>query len=175
MKKRMRLMISQRNSKKGMSLVELVVGITIIVVVFGATLSAMMNSFANTVYNADMDKTAVGASSVNELMMEAAVKKMFSGADDVNAMFTNGQPNDSNTVHTAALTVIPEMEYVLPNQFPQDGVDNQYTIVTDAKSTTSRLSSSSSIKGITIRTLVRGSNGTLYNESFVAYTMQPQT
>lgn len=175
MKKRMRQKIPKLHSKKGMSLIELVVGITIIVIVFGSTLSAMTNGFTNTLYNAEVNKTAVEAGSVNELMMEAAIKKEFASGDDVRALFTNGQPNEDNTIHTAAQSVIPDMEYVIPEQFPKAGIKNQYTILIDVKTTTNRVPKSSSIRGIEIQTMVTSIKGTLMNRSFVAYTLQPQT
>ncbi len=172
MKKRMRQKIPKIHSKKGMTLIELVVGITIIVIVFGATLSAMTNGFTNTLYNAEVDKTAARAGSLNEVMMEAAVKQGFASATDVNALYPSGSPKADNPINQAAVSVEPTIEYVQPHLFPAKDKEFQYTIVVNTHSKLKKGGSEYEINGIEIRTVVNSVKGTIYNNSFVAYTTQ---
>lgn len=170
MKKRMRQKIPKFHSKKGMSLVELVVGITIIVIVFSSTLSAMTQGFTDTLYNAQVNKTAAEGGSLNELMMEAAIRKELTSKSDVEALFTNGQPNADNTIDAAAKSFMSDIEYVPAADFPKANVANQYTIYTDVGQPVE--GTASNVKGIEIQTLVTSIKGTLLNRSFVAYTSQ---
>ncbi len=172
MKKRMRQKIPKLYSKKGMSLVELVVGITIIVIVFGATLSAMTNGFTNTLYNAEVNKNAAEGGSLNEIMMETAVRQEFYDAASVEALYLNGAPTADNAIHAAAQSVVPSIQYVSPIEFPKKGIENQYTIKTNASSTVTKGTTPATVKGMEIQTLVTNVKGTLVNKSFVAYSNQ---
>ncbi len=186
MEKLMRQKIPKVRSRKGMSLIELVVGITIIVIVFGATLSAMTNGYSNTIYNAEVNQTAVEGGSLNEIMAqaiknlgfedEAACKKYFFGGSGVAVKDPNTDTN--NAVHAAGSEVIGDvgadlkLTYVEPAVFPSPNYENQYTIFTDAKSTIKNGAKSYEIKGVIVKTSVTNVRGKLTNSSFVAYTKQ---
>lgn len=186
MKKRTRQIRTKLRSKKGMTLVELIVGIVIIVIVFSATLSAMTNGYSDTIYNADVNKSAVKGGSLNEVIMEAIIKQGLTSADDdgdsasaQNFFFAGGKtPADGdNPVHSAAVAVIPSVRYVpygsfYENQKDEEGkvIENKYTININATRTIKDLKKvSTTIKGIEILTCVTNSKGTLINSSFVPY------
>ena len=46
-------------SKKGITLVEILIGVTIVVIVFASTLGAMVGGFTTTMYNSDENRAAV--------------------------------------------------------------------------------------------------------------------
>ncbi len=182
MEKRMRQKIPKLRSRKGMTLVELIIGIVIIVIVFGSTLSAMTNGYSNTIFNADVNRTAVEGGSVNEIMAqtikkqnfedEAACRKYFFGGDGAPAKL----PNSENAVHAAGEALLPDLQYVAPDNFPSPEYENQYTIVTNSKSTLKTTGAKSyDIKGVTLMTSVTNVRGKLTNSSFIAYASQTTT
>ena len=185
MLKRTRQIRTKLKSRKGMSLVELIVGISIIVIVFTATLTAMTSGYSDTLYNADVNRYAVKGGSLNEMIMEAVVKQKFTAAEGAGsdgiagkyfyssgAASGNYKTDTTNAVHCAAQAVAPDVQYVPMANFPsyEKDVNNQYTLdinasrkVTDAKGKVVE------IKGIEIRTCVATSRGRLINSSFVPY------
>lgn len=153
-------------SKKGVTLIELVIAITIIVIIFAGTLGALVQGYTTTVYNADHDRMAAKSVAVNEIIMQA-VKRY--GWDD---------STDESTVDAAQLSAIDQlakaecgdMVYVSPSDFPKSGVDYQYTLIFDGPVSVAKTTSSSvQIPGVTIRTAINSSAGLLINESFVPY------
>ena len=189
MKKRVRKKIPKFNSKKGMSLVELIVGITILVIVFTSTLSAMTNGYTDTLFNANANISAVEGGSLNEIIMQTAAKQGFnSGACE--AYFTAHDPNstvavssgsidNSNAIHEAAKVLVPDIQYVPytdEKSFPLTGNDaseNQYTINFNASSVIKKNGAKDrTIKGFEIITMVTSVKGTIINRSFVPYTDQ---
>ena len=77
MKKRVKKKFLVFRSKKGISLVELIVGIVILVMVFTSTLTAMTNGYTDTIFNADTNRHAVEGGSLNEIIMQSAIKQNF--------------------------------------------------------------------------------------------------
>ena len=69
MKKMTRTVRKKIRSKKGMTLVEILVGVTIVVIVFASTLGAMVTGYTTTLFNADENRSAVLNSSVNEIVL----------------------------------------------------------------------------------------------------------
>ena len=197
MEKLMRQKIPKLRSRKGMSLIELVVGITIIVIVFGATLSAMTNGYSNTIYNAEVNQTAVEGGSVNEVMAQALKNLGFEDKAACEKYFFGGSgsavkdPNSDadNSVHAAGSEIInstfdgpiasiPEsrkLKYVAPDVFPSADFENQYTIITNAKSNIKNGAKSYEIKGVILKTSVTNVRGKLTNSSFIAYSKQSTT
>lgn len=192
MDKIMRQKIPKVRSKKGMTLIELIVGITIIVIVFGATLSAMTNGYSNTIFNAEVNQTAVEGGSVNEIMAQtlkkqnfedenACKKYFFGGVDGVPAKnpntdkdSTTGQFN--NAVHAAGVAILSDMTYVEPSAFPSNdpSCENQYTIITDAKGVIQSGAKNYTINGVELKTSVTNVRGKITNVSFISYTKQPK-
>ncbi len=178
MKKRLRQKIPKLRSKKGMSLVELVVGITIIVIVFGSTLSAMTNGYSTTLYNADVNKSAVEGGSLNELLFQSISELGFYDKAEAQEYFfgaaSNKSPNSDpgNAVHAAAKTFDSTVLYYDKNVFPAAGVETQYTIDLDASSKVQKGAKQYTIKGIYVQSYVYSSRGSLVNHSFIPYEHQ---
>lgn len=178
MEKRMRQIIPKLRSKKGMSLVELIVGITILVIVFGATLSAMTNGYSNTIFNADVNKNAVEGGSLNELMAQMVKKQDFADENTCKKYFFGDtvakDPNSdaTNAVHITAQGLFSDIRYVPYSSFPSDAYENQYTIKTDAVYNVKSGAKTYKIKGVEIITSVTNVRGKLTNSSFVAYKNQ---
>ncbi len=174
MKKMMRQKIPKYRSKKGMTLVELLAGVVIIVIVFGATLSAMTNGFAVTLHNAATNQYAVEGESVNEIILQAISKQEFSdGADARLKIEANNNPID-----VAAKSVVPGIKYVKYEDFESSSEEDRYTVKFDAKTTVSsavlsgRKQLNYAISGMEITTHVTSSTGVVRNTSFVAYADQ---
>ena len=189
MEKLMRQKIPKVRSRRGMSLIELVVGITIIVIVFGSTLSAMTNGYSNTIYNAEVNQTAVEGGSLNEIMAQAIKNLGFEDEASCKKYFFGGSgspvkdPNTAtdNAVHAAGKAVLGEepstpgnmkLQYVSPDVFPSPNFENQYTIITDAESTLKASAKNYDIKGVILKTSVTNVRGKLTNSSFIAYAKQ---
>jgi len=110
MRKRLLRKLHRTKSKRGLSLVELIVGVTILVIVFGGTMSAMANGYTDTLYNAQQNKGAADGASLNEVIMEAVKAKGFADEEECAEYFA-GDPNmdDTNAIHAAALEVDREL------------------------------------------------------------------
>lgn len=137
MKKRMKKLAS----KKGVTLVELVVGIALISIVFSSTLGAMVGGYTTTLKNADQNKAAVLNSSLNEVMINTLhnMKLSDTSAGDPGRIVEGSGISDSDkqvsyvdspdgTTQTevqitalvaAVKAVVPEAEYVPFDQFPK--------------------------------------------------------
>ena len=153
-------------SKKGMTLIELVIAITIIVIIFAGTLGALVNGYTTTIYNANHDQMAAKSAAVNEIIMQAV--KRYEWPEGTNS--TSVDPDHLNAIDEAAKAECSSIIYVDPADFPKDNVDYQYTIIYDAPVSTAKTASSSvNIPGVTIRTAINSASGLFINESFVPY------
>ena len=187
MLKRTRQIGTKLKSRKGMSLVELIVGISIIVIVFTATLTAMTSGYSDTLYNADVDRYAAKGGSLNEMIMEAVAKQGFTAADGagtegiaVKYFYSSGSASGdyktdaSNAVHNAAKAAAgDDVKYIPLANFPsyEKDVNEQYTLDINAVRKVRDASGKEfEIKGIEIKTCVASSRGRLVNTSFVPYT-----
>ena len=111
MKKYLRQHVPRKNSKKGLTLVEILVGVTIIVIVFGATLGAMTQGYSGTLRNADEDKAAAIASSVCDTVATSIKKLGMTDGDELQSYFNDHSP-DNNAVILAATTVVSNINYL---------------------------------------------------------------
>ena len=171
MKKQRLRVLHRMKSKQGLSLVELIVGVAIMVIVFGATMSAMANGYSDTLYNAEQNVGAAGGASVNEVIMAALQNQQFATEEEFDEYFAiNPNDDENNSVHAAALSISPEIKYVPYDQFPknEEGYETQYTITTDSNT----VAGTRSLKGMEIFTAVKTTKGWIRNSSFVAYTQQ---
>lgn len=174
MKRKLRQKIPRYRSKKGMTLVEILAGVVIIVIVFGATLSAMTNGFAVTLYNASTNKYAVEGESVNEIILQAIAKQEFSDGSSAKIKLEA----DDNPIDQAAKAVVSDITYVKFENFEDSDAENKYTVDFSAKnavigtSVKGKKSASYTVDGMIIITSVTTSNGRVRNTSFVAYSDQ---
>ncbi len=168
MKKRLPAKIPKLRSKKGITLIEILVGVAIIVIVFGATLSAMTNGYSKVLYNAETNKSAAEGGSINEVILEAVKRQGFANAEECFDYFTNAD----NAVHGAAKSADDTIQYVNYAQFPVMNIDNQYAINMEAESIVSTENGDHRLKGLEILTSINSVEGVVVNRSFVAYTEQ---
>lgn len=179
MEKIFRKKIPKVRSKKGMSLVELLVGITIIAIVFASSAGSIVTGYKTTVDNAERNTAAAVGASLNELIMQgirncdfenrAACEEYFFGtgspAKDPN---TDGE----NSIHQMTLSLDSSTKFVLNASYPNSQDDVQYTIDPAATSQVTISGVDKEIKGVLIKTAVNSSAGMVFNTSFVAYTSQ---
>lgn len=164
----MKLKKQKFKSKKGVTLVELLVGIAIIVIVFASTLGAMATGYTTTVYNADQNKVSAKNASVNEVIMKAVQVKGWSAAPA--GVSFDDDSTIPNSIKQTALSECSDIKYVKPADFPNNTDSNQYTIIIDSASEVSKTGASKiTIKGITIKTAMKGADGLNIYESFVPY------
>ena len=69
--KKMRKKIPKLRSKKGLSLVELIVGVTIMAMAISSAAGAIVTGYKTTIDNAIRNEAAVKCASVNEIIMKA--------------------------------------------------------------------------------------------------------
>ena len=174
MKKRLRQHIPKVRSKRGMTLVEILVGVTIVVIVFGATLGAMTHGYSSTLYRADEEKEATVSASMNEEIMATVRDLNFGDAGAFNDYCFNGHnPNTdvSNAIHAAAKSAGGEnVKYVDPGQFPKKSEGTQYTLNPNYSKQID--GTSAIIKGIEIKTATYSANGVCICKGFVPYSSQ---
>lgn len=157
-------------SKKGMTLVEIIVGIAIIVIVFAGTLGAMVGGYTTTVKNADQNKVASENKALNEILMDTIGKLGFANASDAancvsvleNATGTN---DNATAIKTVAEKKCSGVKYVKSADFPDENTDCQYTLITDK----SPKADTQDIPGVIIKTAMKSSAGWVINQSFVPY------
>lgn len=153
-------------SKKAMTLVELIVGITIVVIVFAGTLGAIVSGYTTTIKNADQNKVAAKNAAVNEVIMQAVKIQGW----------TEEQTLIPNAIDEAAKSECTDVVYVEPSMFPDDTYDCQYTLIFDNDSSAdiSKVNTPSAsqveIRGVTIRTSMKYAGGIVTYESFVPYS-----
>lgn len=173
MKKKMRQKFPKIRSKKGMTLIEILVGVVIIVIVFGSTLSAMTNGFATTLYNAKSNTVAVEGESVNEIILQAISKQGFATETEAR----NVLESEDNSILNAARAVVPDIVYVDNSLYDSSNEDNIFTVEFPDKSTISgnkkgRKLEKFALGGMIIKTTVKSTTGFVSNESFVPFVEQ---
>lgn len=156
------------HSKKGMTLVELLVGITIVVVVFAGTLGAMFGGYSTTVGNADQNKVAAKNVATNEVIMDTIktiALKDEDAEDCVDALKTGSTEPSAIAIQAAAEKQCSGIKYVDSSQYPDKNIDCQYTMIIDKTTSVN----GHNIKGIIIKTAMKSSGDFVYNQSFVPY------
>lgn len=170
--------IKKLRSKKGMTLVELLVGVTIVVIVFAATLGAMSGGFSTTVGNANQNKVDAINQSVNEVIMDMVKVIGFEDSTEVNdciseikkyqagtgASNTEARKN-AEAIHEAADKLSSGIKYVDSSAFPDASIECQYTFISDKKPTVN----SQNVPGIIIKTAMKSASGYVVSQSFVPY------
>lgn len=180
--------ITKLKSKKGLTLVELVVGIALVVIVFSSCLGAMVGGYTTTIYNADENRVAVLNASLNEIIVSTIHNYGPVNSDSVTRLVSD--PNspllkaidDNITFDDARLHTTTSATYVKPEDignpdqslYPGKDLSVRYTLVPD---TTSNLTVSGvggttnqvAVSGVWIRTCFEAARGPIYYESFVPY------
>lgn len=190
-------MIRKCRSKKGMTLIELLVGVTIVVIVFASCLGALVNGYTTTMYNSDENRAASLNESVNELIGNMVNKMKISNseeaADFIDELSGLSDPDeidpsdydDSNgqALIFAVSRQIPDIVYVpatlksgSTNEYTYEfnnNVSYQYTIIPDTETTLNPIAGSGNdpytVSGFTIKTCFESAAGPITYESFIAY------
>ncbi len=182
-------------SRKGVTLVELIVGITIIVIVFAGTLGAMVGGYTTTVNDANHNRAAVRNYSANEVIMTTIEKFKLKADTDIVGGTTGDDKEKKRNVILDAIknefsdldasdivgNVVTEGDSAI-NNFPSDNYEFQYIVICDKVPTIPSAAYSSEVRqisgasgnkavpGITIKTALKSSSGILIYESFVPYS-----
>lgn len=169
MKKYLRQHIPKKHSKKGLTLVEILVGVTIIVIVFGATLGAMTQGYSSTLRNADEDKAAAVGSSVCDTVATAIKKLGMTSADELEEYF-NDHSEDDNAVILAARAVQTNIDYLssYDSVYTATG-DYQFAIQFNKESTVTDSGDNPTISGAIVTASIRSTRGYIRTSVFVPY------
>lgn len=171
-KKRLMRRLSRVRSKRGLSLIELVVGVTIMVIVFGGTMSAMANGYTDTLYNASENVDAAEGAAINEIVMTTLQNKAFASESEFNEYFGTHPPNinDSNNAFYAAANTAAGggVRYTAKVNFPDNAYSKQFTIISDASS----IVGTKTVSGMEIWSAVKTVKGWVINKSFIPYADQ---
>ncbi len=189
--KRRLLYKNKFRSKKGMTLVEILVGIAIIVIVFASTLGALVNGYSTTLYNADHNKEDLLNSSVNEIifntfkcMQISDTEEAVDVIDQIEDVQSSGDltGDDYATALVVAISNNVDGAVFVPPEFSGgeykpafvDDVVFQYTIVPDVspilEDPTPGIDDYNKITGFRILTSFETAKGTAVSESFIPYT-----
>lgn len=157
-------------SKKGLTLIEIVVGVTIVVIVFASTLGAMVSGYTTTLKNADENKAAIKSAAVNEIIMKTISNLNLEDGAAVNDIINTINDSD-NVIKVAAEKECSNIKYVSSGDFLKETKgDEQYTIIANQSSEIEYNGTKKTVKGITIKTAVKSSSGFVSNETFVPYS-----
>lgn len=170
------------HSKKGLTLVEILVGVTIVVIVFASTLGAMVGGFTTTMYNSDENKAAILNASLNEIIMNVVGEMNVNdsdAADDLIMDVESGDPSASPII-AAVSAAVPEAKYVPatidgsgnPTVVFSDDVDYQFSLIPNVSfdlDTHSPTGETVAVKGIQIKTKFASASGDIIYESFVPF------
>lgn len=175
-------------SKRGMTLVEILVGVTIVVVVFASTLGAMVSGYTTTMFNADENRSAVLNASVNEIVLNTVRKARISDSDSAIEMIEDMADYDSAdlsdtvgaAVMSAVLAQVPDAVFVSPTtdvdgayivEF-SEGESYQFSILPETKTSLTFLEATKddlSVDGLTIKTNFESAKGSITYETFIPY------
>ncbi len=185
---------SKIRSKKGMSLVEILVAVAIVVIVFASTLGAMVSGYTTTVYNADENRAALLNSSANEIIFSTFKKMKISDSATALSLVEELENNmstppgaDQDTLAMAVASAInekvPGAVFVPPTPPAAaggeytisfaDGVECQYTIIPDVSAPLSFNEPGRDdleVVGIKIMTCFETAKGNVISESFMPYS-----
>ena len=175
-------------SKKGMTLVEIVVGISLVVIVFASCLGAMVGGYTTTIYNSDENRVAVLNGSLNEIIVSTihnygpvnseSVERLVGGATSpLNpAIKDNVEFDDSRLGTTTSATYVKPEDFASPDQtkYPGKDLSIRYTLVPGTRSDlvvsdTPGNTKTVQVTGVWIRTCFEAARGPIFYESFVPY------
>lgn len=173
---KLRKKIPKYRSKKGLSLVELLVGITIIAMVMASAAGAIVTGYKTTLDNADRNQAAAKSASLNEVILKGLKNCRFENATDADdALFGTGSTEDieSSSIFQTAKSLFPDVQYI-SGDFPNITInhDVQYKLDTTATremQVAGTVVSANTIKGIEIRTAVLCADGYSEIVSFIPY------
>ena len=186
MKNKLRQKVPKCRTKKGLSLVELIVGITIIAMVLASASGAIVTGYKTTIDNAVRNRAAAESASMNEVILKAIKNCGFSDKDEANELFflkddgvtaTDPQKKDADTADEPVFAAVKkrysDVQYSATKSFLQESGDYQYTLNTDAKRTLKDSSGEDiDITGVEITTAVASPIGFEEIVSFVPYRDQ---
>ena len=177
-------------SKKGLTLVELVVGVTIVVIVFASCLGALVSGYTTTMYNSDQNKASSLNESLNDILISILGRMYYTDEDDVEELIDgiveemanqDGTISDSNSQAVVQLVrnQIPEIEFVAPEKdgenyvvhFP-DGKSYQFSLIPCPTTTVSYDDPDKtpySLGGVIVKTCFESASGPIIYESFVPF------
>ncbi len=182
MKSRLRQKVPKCRTKKGLSLVELIVGITIIAMVLASASGAIVTGYKTTIDNAERNKAAASSASMNEVILKAikncgladegeAEEQFFLAADGETA--TTPDQKADEPVYAAVQILYPGVKYSQTNVFSDANGDYQYYLNPSAERVLEESGSANiRIKGIEITTAVAVGSGFERIISFVPYNGQ---
>ncbi len=184
MNQNLRKKVPRLHSKKGMSLVELLVGVTIIAIVMASAAGAIVMGYKTTVDNAAENQAAANSASLNEVIMKAIKNCNFDDEDEANEYFFgiddshstaqfNPNTNSANdSVFQAAQQMFSDVHYTDAG-FPDDDYEVQYHLKLDAERTLQASGAANvTIAGVEITTAVATPDGFARIVSFLPYEDQ---
>ena len=181
MKSKMRQKIPKCRSKKGLSLVELIVGVLIIAMVLASASGVIVTGYKTTVDNASRNRAAAESASMNEVIMIAIKNCAFSSESEAEEHFfwnvdingakvskTDPEKKGSDPVFEAVKKLYPDVHYI--EDFSSSQYDFMYKLNIKAQRTLNP--DNEVIKGIEITTAVATPLGLEQIVSFIPYRDQ---
>ena len=157
-------------SRAGVTLVELIVAITIIVIVFTSVVYAFANGYSSTVSNVNVDAASAESQGITDAVMEAVSIYQLSSSVTLSSTMS-----DSNTIANHIASDIYDSTgatYVDSSVFPDsDGDDMQFTIIEGQTATTTNTTDATKqdIEGCIVKSAVLSVDGFIITEAFVPY------
>lgn len=160
-------------SRKGMTLVELIVGMTIIVIVFSGVVWGIAHGYATTVNNVTIDTASARSQSVTDDVITHLNLYKISSAADFDITVSSGAA--TTTIRQMIADEVYSMTdavYVNPSDFTNDtSKDPQYTIITDYETTIAEGGTTTKISGCVVKSAVLSSKGFIVTTAFIPYSL----
>ena len=110
MNSNLRQKIPKYKSRAGMSLTELIVGVTIIALVLGSAAGAIVTGYKTTIDNAERNRVAAMSASMNEVIMKAVKNCAFSNKHEASKHFLKSDifPADTSTESPSPVPMVTD-------------------------------------------------------------------
>lgn len=167
-------------SRKGVTLVELVVAMTIIVIVFAGVVSGIAHGYATTLNNVTVDKASAKSQSItDDILTELKLYNVSSFSDlsisvDLSTSATILDRIKDDIKENAADPTVGVYYVANPADFTNDtSQDPQFTLIdssSDIVSTGAGGTTTTTVKGCIIKTAVLSSEGFIVTTAFYPYS-----
>ena len=179
MKSKLRRKSPGYRTKKGLSLVELIVGVTIIAMVLASASGVIVTGYKTTIDNAAKNRAAASSASMNEVILKAIKNCGFADQDEAEGtLFLSTVPagssrkNPNEPVHAAVQQLYPDVYFEDGGDFAEEHGDYQYTLNTNAMRLLEDGIEKAVLYGVEVTTAVAAPGGFEEIVSFIPYLDQ---
>ncbi len=158
-------------SRKGVTLVELIVGMAIIVIVFSGVVWGIAHGYATTVNNVTVDKASAKSQAItDDVSSYLRLYKISCPTDFDNPVDpATGTTSIKDAIADDVFDATGGAVWVDDSVFYDSSEEMKYTIITDYTTSIADGTSSTEIKGCVVKSAVLSTNGFIITTEFIPY------